>query len=80
MTTSKQVTFETRPPSAKSFITNMISTDCADPSLLYMTSTYEFHRPDLEEGSEAHLEAVRWHVEFGRKTVAHVVELAERGV
>ncbi|KAM0715882.1 hypothetical protein Q7P37_008396 [Cladosporium fusiforme] len=73
------VTFETKNPSAKSFITNMVSVDCADPSLLYMTSTYEFHRPDLEEGSEKHREAVEWHTEFGKKTVAHVVELAERG-
>lgn len=41
-----------------------------------MTSTYEFRRPDLEQGSLEHGEAGRWYRAFGKETVDHVVSLA----
>lgn len=45
---------------------------------IYMVSTYEFSRPDLEEYSVEHKEAERWYNTFGKETVNHVVSLARK--
>ena len=72
------MTFEDRDPSASSFVTNIVSTDDCDASQIYMTSTYEFSRPDLQAGSREHQEATEWYESFGKKTVTHVVALARQ--
>ncbi|KAL9534397.1 hypothetical protein SMMN14_02747 [Sphaerulina musiva] len=62
-------------PRNGSFITNILAPGSGeDKGQMYLTSMYEWHCPEVKEGSEEYREKQSEYFQMARKIVAHTVE------
>jgi predicted SnoaL-like aldol condensation-catalyzing enzyme len=58
-------------------ITNILSRG-AEEADIYMVSTYEWHHPDVEEGSDEHEMLTDYYWKMSSETVKHTVDIAKQ--
>lgn len=58
-------------------ITNILSRG-AEEADIYMVSTYEWHHPEVEEGSDEHKKLTEYYWQMSSETVKHTVDIAKQ--
>ncbi|KAH8703813.1 hypothetical protein BGW36DRAFT_92450 [Talaromyces proteolyticus] len=77
----KPVMIEFRIPSTGTSIKNILSRGAEQmhhPTDIYMVSTYEWHHPEVEEGSEEHKKLTEYYWHMSNETVKHTVAVAKK--
>ena len=64
-------------PSTGTSITNILSRG-ADEIDIYMVSTYEWHHPEVKEGSDEHKKLTDYYWKMSSETVKHTVAIAKQ--
>ncbi|GAM39880.1 hypothetical protein TCE0_034r11785 [Talaromyces pinophilus] len=64
-------------PSTGTLITNILSRG-AEEADIYMVSTYEWHHPYVEEGSDEHEMLTDYYWKMSSETVKHTVDIAKQ--